>query len=352
MRYPEFLKENGTVGFVSPSFSCATEPYRTAFLNSVDYWKKKGHEVSPGENTYVNNGVGISNEPSLCARELTLSYVNPNVDAIISCGGGELMCETISEVDFDLIREAVPKWFMGYSDNTNFTFLLTTLCDTASIYGPCASEFGALKLHPSIEDAYNVLTGKELKVHNYDKWEKESLKDEEHPLVGYNCTEDTLLKGFVPSLSADKGYDETDKLKLKGRLIGGCLDCLANIVGTRFDNVGNFVQKYKDDGIVWYLEACDLNVFSIRRALWEMTEAGWFENASGFIIGRALNGEDMFNLDRFDAVLPYTALRCGVPVIIDADIGHLKPMMPVINGALSEACFSDGNLLIDMGKEM
>ena len=31
MRFPEFLKEHGTIGFVAPSFGCATEPYYTAF---------------------------------------------------------------------------------------------------------------------------------------------------------------------------------------------------------------------------------------------------------------------------------------------------------------------------------
>lgn len=45
------------------------------------------------------------------------------------------MCEDLDYVDFERVKEADPKWYMGYSDNTNFTFLLTTLCDTASIYG-------------------------------------------------------------------------------------------------------------------------------------------------------------------------------------------------------------------------
>ena len=34
MRYPKFLPVNGTIGFVAPSFGCATEPYYTAFLNA------------------------------------------------------------------------------------------------------------------------------------------------------------------------------------------------------------------------------------------------------------------------------------------------------------------------------
>ena len=32
--------------------------------------------------------------------------------------------------------------FMGYSDNTNFCFPLTTICDVASIYGINITDFG------------------------------------------------------------------------------------------------------------------------------------------------------------------------------------------------------------------
>lgn len=41
MRYPEFLKENGSIGFVAPSFGCATEPYKTAFKNAQEILTKK-----------------------------------------------------------------------------------------------------------------------------------------------------------------------------------------------------------------------------------------------------------------------------------------------------------------------
>ena len=34
-------------------------------------------------------------------------------------------------------------------------------------------------------------------------------------------------------------------------------------------------ERYADDGIIWFLESCDLNVFAIRRAMWQMDNAGW-----------------------------------------------------------------------------
>ena len=33
------------------------------------------------------------------------------------------------------------------------------------------------------------------------------------------------------------------------------MDVLLNLVGTRFDKTKEFVHKYKEDGILWYLES-------------------------------------------------------------------------------------------------
>ena len=153
MRYPAFLPPNGTLGFVAPSFGCATEPYKSAFLNAQKIWEKEGYRILTGPNCYVESGIGISNTPSACGKELQDFYCMQENDCLISCGGGELMCEILDYVDFEKIKEAEPKWYMGYSDNTNMTFLLATLCDVASVYGPCASAFGMEPWHPALYDA-------------------------------------------------------------------------------------------------------------------------------------------------------------------------------------------------------
>ncbi|MCM1040410.1 MAG: LD-carboxypeptidase [Ruminococcus sp.] len=324
MRYPDFLKPNGTIGFVAPSFGCATEPYKSAFMNAQKKWTEQGYRLQLGPNCYVEEGIGISNTPEKCGEELQTSYCSRENDVIISCGGGELMCETLDYVDFEKVKEAPPKWYMGFSDNTNMTFLLTTLCDTASIYGPCASAFGMEPLHPSLQDAMGVITGEKLCLTGYDKWEKESLKDEENPLLPYNVTEPSTIRRFP---------DET--IAVSGRLLGGCMDCLVNLLGTKFDKVCEFIERYKDDGILWFLESCDLNVMSIRRAMWQMEHAGWFRYCKGFLIGRPLcHGQEMMGLDQYKAVTEVVK-KYNVPVIMDLDIGHLAPMMPLVCGSMT-----------------
>lgn len=345
MKYPQFLPPTGTIGFVAPSFGCNIEPYRTAFENALSRWQAQGYGIDLGPNCYAGCGIGISNTPKACGRELTEYYISGRNHCLISCGGGELMCEILEYVDFEAIRNAPPKWYMGYSDNTNMTFLLATLCDTASIYGPCAAAFGMEPPHPSLGDAMALLEGKKSTINSYGKWEKESLKNEENPLTPYHCTEDLNLKIFLPGKDA---MEEGSGAWMEGRLLGGCMDCLVNLLGTRFDRVGEFVEKYKEDGFIWFLEACDLNVFAIRRAMWQMEQAGWFRYVKGFFFGRPLcHGQEMMGLDQYGAVLPVIS-RHKVPVVMDGDLGHLPPMMPLVTGSMARIKAEGGKLEIAM----
>lgn len=345
MRYPEHLKENGTIGFVAPSCGCGIPPYKEGFQNAIHKWEQSGLGIDLGPNCFANEGIGISNTPEKCGKELTEYYLSRKNDVLISCGGGELMCETMEHVDFEAIGKAEPKWYMGYSDNTNMTFLLTTLCDTASIYGPCASSFGMEPWHPSLYDAMELLKGERKVVNSYGKWERDGIKDEEHPLAPYNCMEDLKLKFYLPEGQSMK---ESSSVTMEGRLIGGCMDCLVNLLGTRFDRVKAFTEKYKEDGLIWFLEACDLNVFAIRRAMWQMEQAGWFQYVKGFIFGRPVcHGQEMMGLDQYNAVLP-TVLKHKVPVIMDADIGHLSPMMPLVCGSMASVSAEDNKMSVKM----
>ncbi len=424
MRYPKFLQTGGKIAFVAPSFGCATEPYKSGFQRAQKRLQEQGFGLELGPNCYAGTGVGISNAPDKCGEELTEYYCNKTGDCIISCGGGELMCEILDHVDFGRIGEADPKWYMGYSDNTNMTFLLATLCDTASIYGPCASSFGMEPLHQSLADALALLQGKKLVMEGYGEWELESLKDEEHPFVPYNLTETSVIKYILPdgrtnieslaqkrqeagteevhsgkgqsvmteeglsgkeqSAEAEEvhlgkeqsigieeglsgkgqstgteevrseerqraeteanpaGHDQNVEIDFSGRLLGGCVDCLINLLGTEYDRVREFTERYKDDGIIWFLEACDLNLMGIRRAMWQMEHAGWFQYCKGFLIGRPRTGmkAEEFGIDHYQAACEMIR-KYNVPVMMDLDIGHLPPMMPLICGSMAQVV-SDG----------
>jgi len=338
MRYPAFIKMNDCIGIPAPSFGAAIEPYSSALENALDAFRDLGFRTLVGANCYKADGIGRSTNAKDCAAELMKMYLGSEADALISCGGGELMCEILPYMDFEAIAKARPKWFLGYSDNTNFTFPSTVLADTAAVYGPCAPTFGMSPMHPALFDAVSLLKGEKKAFSGYGSFERESLKGEENPFAPYNTTEKAAYKPFAP---AEEGggaaLRPAEKINLKGRLLGGCIDCLSLFLGTPWDKVAEFNKKYENDGVLWFLESCDLGPLQLRRSIWQMRQAGWFDKATGFIFGRPMHlGEEAFGLSMDEAVLDVLA-PLGVPVLLDADLGHLPPQVPIVSGAKAKA---------------
>ena len=112
MRYPDFLKPGGTIGFAAPSFGCNIEPYRSGFDNAEKKFLEKGYFLKEGPNSRKGEGIGISNTPQKCGQELNDFFKSADTDCLISCGGGELMCEILDFVDFEAIKENPAKWYI------------------------------------------------------------------------------------------------------------------------------------------------------------------------------------------------------------------------------------------------
>ena len=89
MRYPKFLKEGGSIGFLAPSFGCTTSPYKEAFDSALAKFEALGHKTVLGPNCYADCGTGISNVPEKCGSEVNKMFAS-DADILISCGGGEL----------------------------------------------------------------------------------------------------------------------------------------------------------------------------------------------------------------------------------------------------------------------
>ena len=76
--------------------------------------------------------------------------------------------------------------------------------------------------------------------------------------------------------------------------------------------------------------------------------AGWFDTAKGFLIGRNANAfkKEEFGLNRFNAIDVLKDLN--VPILIDVDLGHLPPTMPIICGSYGIVDYKENDLLIEM----
>ena len=332
MKYPNFLSEGKTIGVCAPSFGTPLDPYKIRYDRSKKYFKKLKYNIKESNSVYKL----IKDESAkdyIRAKEFMDLYLDNNVDFVMSVAGGEMMCEILPFIDFDKIKNSIPKFFMGYSDNTILTFTLTTICDIATIYGPCAGDFGARRLDKSFLNALEIMKGNLITQNSFSKYEINSLKYEDYT-APLNKTEKV------------KWYSDDKKVDIKGRLIGGCLDVLVMFLGTKYDNVKSFNEKYKNDGIIWYLESCDLNSISVKRALFQLKEAGWFKYVKGFVFGRPNNTDTPFDVTYYEAVKKHLE-EYNVPIIFDVDIGHVHPSFTIINGSIGHVYYSEGKGFIE-----
>ena len=351
IRRPDRIKAGDTIGITAPSYGAAIEPYSLMIDISEENIKKRGYRIIEGKTARMGDGIGISTDPEVAAKELVEFYKRDDIDAIISAGGGELMCETISHVNFNELKQCRPKWFMGYSDNTNFVFPLVTISGTQAIYGPCISGF-AKDWEETEFDAFRLLEGDYT---SFDGYRRFVDPDKEEVTEKGEYTDEMLRAPYALNADRELVYYESSngsyvrtsdkEIKMEGILLGGCLDILVNICGSRFDNVKEFKRENPD--IIWILEACDLSPMDIRRSLWNLREAGWLEGARGFIIGRPENSwkKEMLGVDQYNAVTG--ALKgMDAPIIMDAEIGHIDPMLPVIMGANAKVAAKGNDLNI------
>lgn len=339
MKKPANLKLNDKISTIAPSFGVTTEPYKTRYLASVKRMKKEGYLIEEGENVFKAEGVASSASPKERAQEFIKAYKSDS-KVIISVGGGELMCDILPYIDFEEIKNLPPKWFMGFSDNTNLTFTLTTLCDIETIYGPNFPGFFEKQFRVNQLDSLKMLHG-ENHFEGYPKWKKTDFNKPVDP----NKTISPLAKTAYRSIKKIIPYNYNSPFS--GRIIGGCLDCLVNICGTKFDKVEDFAEKYKEDGFIWYLEACDLSPLSFRRALFQLKESNWFKYVKGFLIGRPFHfGDTCMGVDFFSATLDMLS-EFNVPILMDIDLGHNPPSLPMKNGALATVKLENNNIIID-----
>lgn len=336
MKYPNFLTSKGSIGVCAPSFGISGEPYTTRFNNAIKKFNKLGYNVVTTESIRILEKARSGSGKQRASEFLEL-YQDDRVEAIVSAAGGEFMCEILDHLDFSEIAKMTPKWFCGNSDNTILTFLLPVLSDVASIHGHCASVFGMNDWHESIKGTYLMLRGENLVTKNLKKYELESKRSESgHELDGYNLTEKVKWETL-------SGHT---KFNVEGRVIGGNLDVLSNLCGTKYDKVTDFIERYKEDGIIWIVESCELNVADQLRAFWQLKNAGWFKYAKAIIIGRACLKDDVFDVSYFEA--NFSELKdLNVPVVIDADFGHVSPTLSFISGGYAKVNYNKGKCKIE-----
>ena len=317
MKYPKFIKKGSTIGICAPSAGVGKKI--DSFNESIKVLKSEGYKIKETKSVRVNNDRSTSAKNR--AKEFYELTADNKVDMIMFAAGGDYMYEIMPYVNYDKFVEN-PKWLMGMSDPTNILLDVTCLLDVATLYGINASSF--VKDTPDYQNnTLQIIQGNLVKQKSFKKY--------------IDCLDHW---NGVNEFCHDVKWISKKDVDIEGRIIGGCFDVMLNHMGTFLDNMSNFVGRYADDGIIWYLDIFSKTPLDVYLGLLQMKYAGLFTNCKGVLIGRIAipNVQDK----KFDYRKAIDKALGNIPHIMEMDIGHTDPYMTIINGAIAHVKCKDG----------
>ncbi|MBR4879035.1 MAG: LD-carboxypeptidase [Clostridia bacterium] len=324
MIYPRFLTDGSTIGIPAPSAGIPPKK-EPSFDISLENIRKNGYKIQECDGIRNENYPSDSAEKR--ARDVNNLIKNDDIGIILCATGGDFLVEILPCIDYDAVAKN-PKWIQGYSDPTSLLYSITTLCDVATIYGGNAGSFDMNNLHESLKNNLEIWRGNIVKQNSFDKYE--STRNDE--VDGYNLDAKVEWKAINGDFEAE------------GRLLGGCFECINDILGTRFDGTKAFIERYKDDGIIWYFDVFAMSAEVVANTLWKMKQMGYFENAKAFIFGRVMFPNE-YTITYENAIKRVLGTE---NVVINADVGHVNPKMTLINGAYGKVVCKDGRGSLEM----
>ena len=320
------MQKGDTIGICAPSMGVTRDSDLARMNKAHIHMREHGYESMETPSVRCMDKF-VSADAKTRALEFMSLYENPDVAAIMPPWGGEYLMEMLPYLDFSRLSELPPKWISGYSDITGLTFPLTLCCDIATIHGAQFLDMGSDTVDKYDLAVFEAMSNMELTQRSSDFYFDGRVENEK---------------------TVWKSLDEKENHVFHGRMIGGCLNVLRILLGTKYAPVPDFLERYKDDGFIWTLESnvCEMPEGDIYRTFWQMHECGWFKHCNGILFGRPdYFGEDNLTFNPLRALdILHTILN--VPVIYDVDIGHTNPRIQIINGAYGKVEYHDGKAVV------
>jgi muramoyltetrapeptide carboxypeptidase len=318
LRFPAPLRPGDRIAVTSPSSGVAgAEKVRIDF--AIAWLRRRGYDVVVGR--CMDGSTHVSAPREQRAAELTAMLTDPSIRAVVPPWGGVTAIDLVDLLDYDAIAAADPSWVIGYSDSSTWMLPLTLRTGLATLHGdnladtPYAAPTG-LTHWLDLAAATGPVTQRDSGV--VADW----VRFEEDPSA-------TSWKQVGAGSWTLRG---ADRLDVTGRLVGGCTETVGVLAGTPYGDVAAFGREHGP--LVVYLEASDDEAFTICRHVHGMRLAGWFDDAVAVLVGRTRAPDSEGGFTQADAVLDGLAgLR--VPVVLDLEIGHVPPHLPLVNGALA-----------------
>lgn len=325
IRFPAPLRPGDRIGVTSPSMGVSgAGAERIGFC--VGWLRERGYNVVVGDCMDGSGHVSAPREQR--AAELTSMLTDPTVRAVVPPWGGVTAVDLLDLLDYDAIAAAEPTWVVGYSDSSTWVTPLLLRAGLAGIHGdnladtPYETPEG-LSHWLDLAAATGPVTQRDSGVvATWVRFEDDHRATRWHQ-TGTGAWE--VLNGGAVDVT--------------GRLVGGCIETMVAIAGTPYGDVAAFGRDHGP--LLVYLEAAEEEAFTICRHLHGLRLAGWFDHAAAVLVGRTSAPASEGGFTQRDAVADALA-ALGVPVVLDLEIGHVPPHLPLVNGATARVVVDGG----------
>ncbi|MFI6354391.1 LD-carboxypeptidase [Streptomyces sp. NPDC050743] len=235
------------------------------------------------------------------AADLQNAWCDPSVAAVLCARGGYGAQRVIDLLDWDAMRAAGPKIFVGFSDITVLHEAFATRLGLATLHGPMAAGVDFIKNARAQEHLRDTLFAPE--------------------------TVRTIASGgraLVPG-------------RARGVTLGGCLSLLAAELGTPH-------ARASAAGGLLCLEDVGEETYRLDRYLTQLLRADWLEGVHGVLLGSWEGCPD------YAEVRPLLADRLGalgVPVVEEFGFGHCAGALTIPFGVPAELDADTGTLTLE-----
>ncbi|MFE9440221.1 LD-carboxypeptidase [Streptomyces sp. NPDC006602] len=296
---PSRLAPGARVAVVAPSGPVAEDRLQAGLdiLRGWDLEPVVGPHVLDvhGELTY------LAGSDADRAADLQQAWCDPSVDAVLCARGGYGAQRIVDLLDWDAMRAAGPKVFVGFSDSTALHEAFAVRLGLVTLYGPAAAGVDFIKNARAQDHLRSTLFTPEA--------------------VG------TITSSGVPLVPG----------RARGVTLGGCLRLLATGYGTPHTRTG------ARGGLV-LIEDVGERAYSLDRSLTQLLRTGWMEGVEGIALGS------------WDSCGPHEELRplfadrlgaLGVPVVEEFGFGHCAGALTIPFGVSAELDADAGTLTLD-----
>ncbi|MDQ1049791.1 LD-carboxypeptidase [Streptomyces sp. V4I2] len=235
------------------------------------------------------------------AADLQQAWCDPSVDAVLCARGGYGAQRMVDLLDWEAMRAAGPKVFVGFSDITVLHQAFATRLGLVTLHGPAAAGVDFVK----------------------NAGAQEHLKA-------------TLFAPETVRVIASAGAALVPG-RARGVTLGGCLSMLASDLGTPH-------ARTSARGGLLFLEDVGEQAYRVDRMLTQLLRGGWLDGVTGIALGS------------WAGCGPYGALRAvladrlgglGVPVVEEFGFGHCEGALTIPFGMAAELDADTGTLTLD-----